>query len=164
MPQEGGERQTDRQRTDKQRETGRGLDLRLPPARASRGGRAQGGVEVPLASFPPRTGPLAGGLSGDSASLRGGSKPTGPRRLDVRGTDSGSPGSGQEGAVPTGVPTRPHARPGPGLHRAGLGPGRRSRPGGGAQSRLPGAPSEPTAAATSAAQPRRRRTGATWLG
>lgn len=158
------ERQTDRQRTDKRRETGRGAGPEAAPGqgkqgRASPGRRGAASRFLSSENRPPLWRPLWGlGFPQRRKQTHQ------PWRLDVRGTDSGSPGSGQEGAVPTGVPTRPHARPGPSLHCAGLGPGRRSRPGGGAQARLLGALSEPTAAATSVAQPRRRRTRATRLG
>lgn len=150
MPQEGGERdrRTGRGQTSGERRA-EGLDLRLPPARASRAGRAQGGVEVPLASFPPRTGPLSGGLSGDSASLRGGSKPTSPSASTCAGRTLEARVLDKRGRCPRGSPRVPTPAPdqvstAPGSARAGgHGPAEAHRPG--SWERRPSRPRQPPA-------------------
>lgn len=126
------DRRTGRGQTCRERESAVGLDRQGERRRASPGRRGSH-VRPRTRLSPPfilRSGPLAGGLSGDSASLRGGSKPASPRRPDVCGTDSGSPGSRQEG------------------------------PGGSAQPRLLRALSAPAAASIGGAQPRRQTTRA----
>ena len=88
----------------------------------SGGGRAQGGLEVRFGrgGSPPfvlRTGPLAGGLSGALASLRGGSKPASPQHPGVCGKDSGSLGSAHGPAEAHSLASEGAARAGRGIHR-----------------------------------------------